>query len=251
MNHDENDEHNWKGKKVIWLPYVKTDFLCTAYSYGRYCGAMVEITVFSMKDCLSAPGLGFKYFNSLRTDQDEPIYTYNDKYMKWFVRQAAYGGRVCAFNQYYKSKLCDNILNIISEELNVKGNIYVIIEVYIDYKNRHLKKFEEEYEDQFDEYRDEDVDEKEAFVNEKLSNFPIHHLLKQLKLTDLLWDYDCVNLYPSAMWDKSSIYPKNETGYAFTSDMNDELVQKFNNQTFTQGSAILKIKYYNPKNLIV
>ena len=33
--------------------------------------------------------------------------------------------------------------------------------------------------------------------------------------------------------------------------MNDELVEKFNNQTFTQGSAILKIKVYNPKNLIV
>ena len=33
--------------------------------------------------------------------------------------------------------------------------------------------------------------------------------------------------------------------------MNDELVQKFKNQTFTQGSALLKIKYYNPKNLIV
>ena len=33
--------------------------------------------------------------------------------------------------------------------------------------------------------------------------------------------------------------------------MNEELVEKFNNQTFTQTSAILKIKYYNPKNLIV
>ena len=33
--------------------------------------------------------------------------------------------------------------------------------------------------------------------------------------------------------------------------MNDELVEKLNNQTFTQGSAILKFKYYNPKNLIV
>ena len=33
--------------------------------------------------------------------------------------------------------------------------------------------------------------------------------------------------------------------------MNDELVQKFNNQSFTQGSAILKIKYYYPKNLMV
>ena len=33
--------------------------------------------------------------------------------------------------------------------------------------------------------------------------------------------------------------------------MNDELVEKFNTGNFTQGSAILKIKYYNPKNLIV
>ena len=40
-------------------------------------------------------------------------------------------------------------------------------------------------------------------------------------------------------------------GYAFTTDMNDELVEKFNTQTFNQGSAISKIKYYNPKDLIV
>ena len=53
------------------------------------------------------------------------------------------------------------------------------------------------------------------------------------------------------MWDELSKFPKIETGYGFTPDMNDELVEKFNNQTFTQGSAILKIKYYNPKKLIV
>ena len=53
------------------------------------------------------------------------------------------------------------------------------------------------------------------------------------------------------MWDPKSIYPKIETGYAFEKHMNNELVEKFYNQTFTQGSAILKIKYYNPKNLIV
>ena len=33
--------------------------------------------------------------------------------------------------------------------------------------------------------------------------------------------------------------------------MNNELVEKFNTGNFTQGSAISKIKYYNPKNLIV
>ena len=48
--------------------------------------------------------------------------------MRWFVRQPIKGGRVCALNQYYKSKICDDILKIISEELNVKGNIDDIIE---------------------------------------------------------------------------------------------------------------------------
>ena len=33
--------------------------------------------------------------------------------------------------------------------------------------------------------------------------------------------------------------------------MKDTVVKKFNNQSFTQGSPKLKIKYYNPKNLFV
>ena len=212
---------------------------------------MQEITGFSMKDCLSPLGLGFKYFNSLRTDRDEPIYTYNDKYMRDFVRQAAYGGRVCAFNQYYKSNICGDILNIISKELNVEENTYEKIEAYMNYKNEHLKSFEKKYENQFDDYRDENVEEKEKYINEKLSQLPIHQLLIQLSLNDLLWSYDANSLYPSAMWDPKSFYPKIETGYPFTPDMKDELVTKFNNQTFIQGSAILKNKYYYPKNLIV
>ena len=53
------------------------------------------------------------------------------------------------------------------------------------------------------------------------------------------------------MWDEKSIYPRIETGYAFQSFMNVELVEKFNTGNFNQGSAILKIKYYKPKNLMV
>ena len=73
-NHDDIDGDNYKDKKDVWLPYVKNVVLCTAYSYARYIKAMEEITGFSMKDCLSLPGLGWKYFNSLRTEEDEPIY---------------------------------------------------------------------------------------------------------------------------------------------------------------------------------
>ena len=171
--------------------------------------------------------------------------------MRHFVRQAAYGGRVCAFNQYYKSKISADIFNIISKELNVDGNTYEKIEAYMKYKNEHFKIFEKEYEDQFDDYRKQNVDEKEEYINENLNQLPIHQLLKQLPLCDLLWAFDCTSLYSSAMWDELSIFPKIETGYAFTPNMNEELVEKFNNQTFTQGSATLKIKYYYPKNLIV
>ena len=85
-----------------------------------------------MKDCLSLPGLGWKYSNSLRTEENELIYTYNEKYMRWFVRQSIERGRVCAFNQYYKPKICDDILKIISAELNVEGKIYDSIEVYLN-----------------------------------------------------------------------------------------------------------------------
>ena len=60
---------------------------------------MEEITGFSIKYCLSLPVLGWNYFNSLRTEEGEPIYICIDKYIRWFVRQSIKGGRVCAFNQ--------------------------------------------------------------------------------------------------------------------------------------------------------
>ena len=251
MNHDDIDGDNYKDKKEIWLPYVKNDVLCTAYSHARYIKAMEEITGFSMKDCLSPPGLRWKNFNSLRTEEDESTYTYNDNYMRWFVRQSIKGGRVCAFNQYYKSTHCDDILKIINKELAVKGTVYDTIEAYMEHKNKHFKIFEKEYEDQFNDYRDEDIEEKEKYTNEKLSNLRLHKRIKRIELIHLLWDFDPVSLNPSAMWDEKSIYPRIETGYAYTRDMNDELVEKINTGNFTQGSAILKIKYYNPKNLIV
>ena len=95
MNH-EIDENIYMNNKDEWLPYVKNYVSCTALSYARYSKAMEDITGFSMKDCLSLPGLGCKYFNSLRTEEEEPIFTYNDKYMRWFVRQSKKGEtRMC------------------------------------------------------------------------------------------------------------------------------------------------------------
>ena len=215
-NHDETYADNWRDKKSERVDYVKNDVLCTAFSYARYSQAMEDIIGFSMKDCLSLPGLGWKYFNSLGTEEEKPINTYNDKYMRWYVRQSIKGGHVCAFNQNYKSKNCKDFLKIISEELDVKGNIYDIFEEHLKYKNRHLGIFEKEYESKFDDYRDINVDEKEKIIHEKLSKLPFHHSIEQRKLNELPSDFDAVSLYPGAMWAEKSIYPRIETGYAYT-----------------------------------
>ena len=132
MNHDEKNCINYKDKKDEWLDYVKQDVLQTAFSYARYCKAMEVLTGFSMNDCFSAPGLCWKHFNSMRDENDEPIYNVDDKYIRLFVRRSVNRRRVCSFNQYFKSNYCDDLLKIISEELNVKGKIYDVIEAYLN-----------------------------------------------------------------------------------------------------------------------
>ena len=84
-------------------------------------------------------------------------------------------------------------------------------------------------------------------------NFQYIKNYNEKKIDELLWDFDAVSVYPSAMWGENSIYPRIETAYVFAEDiyMNDKLVKKFNTQTFNQGSAIFKNTYYNPKNLIL
>ena len=55
------------------------------------------------------------------------------------------------------------------------------------------------------------------------------------------------------MWDEKSAYPKIETGFAFKPHMNITYVDVVNNQTVNENgneSAILRVKQYNPRNLI-
>ena len=53
------------------------------------------------------------------------------------------------------------------------------------------------------------------------------------------------------MLDLKSIYPKLETGYVFTKNMKDELVEKFNGVIFNRGSALFKKRILVQKKLIL
>ena len=81
---------------------------------------------------------------------------------------------MCFYSKFNRSKNCDEVLKILSEKLNVKGNVYDIIEPYMKYKNHHLKIIKEEYESKFNDYRDIDEEEMNNYVNKNLGEIPIH-----------------------------------------------------------------------------
>ena len=253
LEHDELYEDTWEAKENELLLYVKNEVLSTAFCYARYNMSVEELNGFGMKNSLTLPSLANKYFNSLRDENDEPIYTYTDPFMRNFVRKAIKGGRCNAFNQQYKSEISDEVFNFISKELNVDGNECEILKKYFELLNKHEKQYAKEFDSKYDEYKDINHKEKTDYINKKLNTLPIHKELSKLDSDKTQTDFDATILYPSAMWDENSVYPKIETVFAFKPHMNDIFVEAFNIQTFNQDgdeSAILTIKYYNPANLI-
>ena len=199
LEHDEIYEDNWEEKENEWLPYLKNDVLSTAFSYARFAKVMEELRGFGMKNCLTLPSLANKYFNSLRDENEEPIYTYNDKFMRDFVRQSIKGGRCSALNQYYKSNISDEVFNIISKEIDINGNVCEILERYFEYTKKHRKIIEDEYDPQFSVYRDKNEEERTKHFNKELNKLPIHKNLEKLSHNDVMIDFDATTLYPSAM----------------------------------------------------
>ena len=250
---DEIYEDTWKAEEHELLPYVKNDVLSIAFCYARFTMGMEELTNFGMKNSLSLPSLANNYFNSLRYENDELIYTYTDPFMRNFARQSIKRGRCNDFNQHYKSEISDEVFKVISKDLEINGNISDLLEKCFKFLNEYEKQFAKEFDSKYDDYRDIDQKRKTDFINKKLNMLPIHKQLSKLEQNKTQIDYDATSLYPSAMCDDISVYPKIEAGFDFKPDMNDVYVETSNIQTFNQDgdeSAILRIKDYNPLNLI-
>ena len=86
------------------------------------------------------------------------------------------------------------------------------------------------------------------YVNDKLSKLKKHEKVQKLYLNDGTMEFDATSSYPSATWDENSVYPEKETGIAFKPHITT-YVKAFNHQN-CNDSATLKLKYYNPLNLI-
>ena len=145
MEHNEIYEDTWEEKENNWFPYVKNDVLLTAFCYARYTMVMEECTNFGMKNSLSLPSSANKYFNSFRDENDEPIYTYADPFLRNFVRQGIKRSRCNAFHQHYKFENSDEVFNNISKELDITDNKWEILEKFSKFLNKHEKQYAKEF----------------------------------------------------------------------------------------------------------
>ena len=144
------------------------------------------------------------------------------------------------------------MFNIISNELNVDGNKCDILEKFFEFLSKNEKQYAKEFDSKYNDYKDINQKEKIDFINKKLNMLSIRKELSKLNSNKTQMDYDANSLYPSAIWDENSVYPKIETGFPFKPHMNDVYVKAYNDQTFNEDggeSAILTIKYYNPPDL--
>ena len=78
IDHYEINEDSWEDEEHEWISYLKNDVFSTAFSYARYAKGMEKLTWFGRKNSFTLPSLAKRFFDSLRDENDEPIYSYND-----------------------------------------------------------------------------------------------------------------------------------------------------------------------------
>ena len=120
IERSDNIKNIFAELKHIWEPYLKLDVLCLAYIYARHSMEMQKMSGFGIKDCLTEASLGWKCFGNYNKDRE--FYTFNDIYVRNFIRKSIKGGRVAALNRYFESNQCEEILKIIKKHLKIKDN---------------------------------------------------------------------------------------------------------------------------------
>ena len=163
------------------------------------------------------------------------VYTYNDDYMRYFVRKIRKGGRCSSLNQYYKSINSDEVFSFISRGLNPNGNICEISVKNFNIINKQRKLIENDHDSQFEDSGKIDSHEKAKHINNEVSKLAKDGKLKILNFDKVMMDFDAFTLYPSADWDANSVFPEIQSGIAFKPHMENIYVKAFNFQTFNQN----------------
>ena len=251
LDHSIINKNNFAELRHIWEPYLISDVLCLAFIYARHSMEMQKMSGFGIKDCLTEASLGWKCFGTYNKDRE--FYTFNDKYVRDFIRKSIKGGRCGSYIRYFESKQFDEIMSTIKKHLKINDNeTSNKVDEYLKYINNKRKEYKLEFENNEKDYRKIIKKELDDFIDKKLGELEISKELQKINKHDLLVYYVFNSLYPSAQMDKNSTWANIETAYPFKKYMNDSICTLFNSGRWNEldRSAFLTVKYHNPENLI-
>ena len=184
----------------IWEPYLISDVLCLAFIYARHSMEMQKLSGFGIKDCLTEASLGWKCFGTYNKDRE--FYTFNNKYVRNFIRKSIKGGRCGAFIKYFVSNQCEEILNTIKKHLKINDNeISNIIDEYLKYITTKRKEYTLAFENGEKDYRKIIKKELDKFLERKRGELEISTELQKINKDDILVSYDFNSLFPIAQID--------------------------------------------------
>ena len=227
IEHSVINKNNFAELRHIWEQYLISDVLCLAFIYARHSMEMQKMSCFGIKDCLTEASLGWKCVGKYNKDRE--FYTFNNKYVRDFIRKSIKGGRVGAFNRYFESNQFDGIMSTIKKHLKINDNeISNIVDEYFKYINTKREEFKLEFENGEKDYRKINKKELDKFLEKKLGELEVSKDLQKINKDDLLVSYDFNSLCPSAQIDKDSTWPKIETSYPFKKFMSDAICVLFN-----------------------
>ena len=187
---------------------------------------MQKMSGFRIKECLTEASIGWKCFGTYNKDRE--FYTFNDEYVRDFIRRSIKGGRVAAFIRYFESSQREEILNTIQKHLRIKDNeISNVIDEFLKYINIKRYEFELEFENGEKDYRKTNKRELDKVLEKNLGDLEISKELQKSNKDDLLVSYDFNSLYPSAQIDINSTGLKIETADLLRNYMSDAVGRLF------------------------
>ena len=101
---------------------------------------MQNMSGFSIRDCLTEASLGWKCFGTYNKDRE--FNTFNDKYVRDFIRKSIKGGKVADLNRHFESNQCEEKLNTIKKHFKINDNdISKIVDENLKYINTKRDEF--------------------------------------------------------------------------------------------------------------
>ena len=200
---------------------------CLAVVYASLALKMQKMTKIGIKKSLTDASPAWKYFGLY--NQGCQFYTFENEYVRDFVRRSGKDGRVCAFNRNFGSQQSDEKILPIGKHVNIENDeIAAVVDKYLEYITIKQKKYQKLFIVKETDCRKIDKKEIVEFFIERFDDLEVRKALRKIKKDYFLISFNFISLYLSAEADENSTWLAIETSLPLKKYLSDAVCALFN-----------------------